>query len=172
MARDRIHVQRWRREARLEPHLASGAGQEGTQVLGHGPDQGCDFCDNLRLERADGLKEEEEEGGEEEWERTPLDDLDTIAETTETLFDEKEGERVSMDDSQTLRATQEERIIDRYLKSSSSFSSSIYPPSSHQQKRQSHQGGQVRYSRRRDEEEKKESASQWARSYTRLVDAL
>ena len=175
-----------------------------TQILGHGPGQGCDFCDNLRLERADGLKEEEEE---EEWERTPLDDLDTIAETNDTVFDEEE-EGVSVDDSQTPRATQEERIIGRYLKtssSSSSSSSSIYPPPlpPHQQKSQSHQsmrkrspaihkeeqrdrvvymaderghGGHGGYNRRKmrdeKEEERKERASQWARSYTRLVDTL
>ena len=140
-----------------------------TQVLGHGPGQGCDFCDNLRLERAGGLKEEDEEE-EEDWERAPRDDLGSIAETTETLFDEEEG--VSMDDdSQTLRAIQEERIIDRYLKtspSSSSFSSSSHPPP------RNHDRNQRGYSRgRRDEgeaeEERKKRASQWARSYTRLV---
>ena len=202
MARDRVRVQRWRRQNRLEQHQVSEAEQEETtQILGHAPGQGCDFCDNLRLERADGLKEEEEEE-EEDWERTPLNDLDTVAETNETVFDEEEEEGVSVDDSQTLRAVQEERIIGHYLKSSSSSSSSIYPPPTpHQQKRQKSQskrhrspvihkeeqrdgvvymaderghGEQGGYSRRsrRDEEDRKERASQWARSYTRLVDAL
>ena len=135
-------------------------------VLGHGPGQGCDFCDNLRLERANGSKEQEDEE-EEEWERAPVDDLDTIAETT---FDtQEEGKGMPVDDSQTLRAMQEEQIIGRYLKSScSSSSSSIYhPPPSPRQKSKS--------VRRRDEgaeEEKKKRASQWARSYTRLVDGL
>lgn len=166
MARDRIRVQRWRRQQRLEQHQVSEAEQDDTTqvVLGHGPGQGCDFCDNLRLERADGLKEEEED--EEEWERAPIDDLDTIAETT---FDaeEEEGKGMAADDSQTLRAMQEERIIDRYLKTaSSSSSSSIYPP-----QRKSQKSKNVRRRDEEDEEERKR-ASQWARSYTRLVDTL
>ena len=178
MARDRIRVQRWRRQNRLEQHEVSEEKEETTtQVLGHGPGQGCDFCDNLRLEGADGLKEEDEEDGEEEeWERAPRDDLGSIAETAETLFDDEEGEEgVSMDDSQTLRAIQEERIIDRYLKSpsSSSFSSSPPPPHNHNHNR--NQGGYSSSRRRRHGEgeggeEREKKASQWARSYTRLLD--
>ena len=198
----------------MEEHQVSEEEEEEAQqqILGHGPGQGCDFCDNLRLERANGLKEEdgEEEEEEEEWERPPLDNLDTIAETTETLFDnEGKEEGVSMDDSQTLRAAQEERIIDRYLKSSSSSiappprSRSRPPPSSHyrtssnsqsqsvrtrspeinkqEQRRDgsvymADEGGHGRRKRRdkedEEEEEEKKRASQRARSYTRLVDAM
>ena len=203
----------------MEEHQVSEEEEEAQQqILGHGPGQGCDFCDNLRLERANGLKEEdgEEEEEEEEWERPPLDNLDTIAETTETLFDDEgKEEGVSMDDSQTLRAAQEERIIDRYLKSSSSSMAPPRsrppppPPSSHYRKSSNSQsqsvrsrspeinmqeqrrdgsvymaderghrgqGGHGRRKRRNkedeEEEEKKKRASQWARSYTRLVDAM
>ena len=178
MARDRIRVQRWRRQNRLEQYEVSVEKEEMTQVLGHGPGQGCDFCDNLRLEGADGFKEEEEEeeDEEEEWKRTSRDDLDSIAETAETLF-EGEEEGVSMDDSQTLRAIEEERIIDQYLMtspSSSRFSSSSSP---HNHDHNHNQGGYSSSRRRRDErekeeggEERKKRASQWARSYTRLLD--
>ena len=131
-------------------------------VLGHGPGQGCDFCDNLRAERELGSEGQEEE----EWERAPMDDLDTIAETT---FDAEEEKGIAIDDSQTFRAMQEEEIIGRYLKSSSSSSSSsIYHPPPSQKK---HKSKTVRRGDEKEREEKKR-ASQWARSYTRLVDGL
>ena len=169
--------------------------QPTTQILGHEPGQGCDFCDNLRLERADeddldAVTAEDEEAEQEAWERALVNDsnLDTIA--------ENDHEAVS-DDSQTFRATQEEKIIGQYLRSSRANSAtttdSVYRCGNQKSdygetgRRDSGResvsvmvyladAGQQRegdgYMRRGEEKEKKKkSASDWARSYTRLVDA-
>lgn len=92
------------------------------QVPGHGPGEGCDFCDALRLEQADEedldavIAEEEEEG---EGERAV-----DLADGDETVVvdDDDATTLHDSDDSMTLRALQEESIIKGYLASSSSLS--------------------------------------------------
>lgn len=118
--------------------------EEQVQILGHRPGEGCDFCDNLRVERADeedledAIAEEGEDEGDYGTER-----LDSVIEReteTETLDyrdgdDDDDGYSDSLrpypDDSETVRAMQEESLITQYMTPlppppppSSSFSSS------------------------------------------------
>ena len=107
--------------------------EEQAQILGHRPGEGCDFCDNLRVERAhldaaiaeqEQEEEEEEEegyGGEEEY---AIGELDSVAETeigTGTRdYPDGYSESVLLsypDDSQTVRAMREESIITQYMTS-------------------------------------------------------
>lgn len=122
--------------------------EEQAQILGHGPGEGCDFCDNLRVERGadeedleDAIAEREEYEGED----YAIGELDSVAETeteTETLYsrDGDDGYSESLlrsypDDSETVRAMREESIITQYRtpqppSSSSTFSSSRLSTSS------------------------------------------
>lgn len=140
VARDRSRVQRWRRtETRSQEQQQ--VPEEQVQILGHRPGEGCDFCDNLRVERADeedlegAIAEEGEDEGDYGTER-----LDSVIETeteTETLDyrdgdDDDDGYSDSLrpypDDSETIRAMQEESLITQYMTPlpppPSSFSSS------------------------------------------------
>lgn len=144
VARDRSRVQRWRRtETRSQEQQE--VPEEQVQILGHRPGEGCDFCDNLRVERADeedledAIAEEGEDEGDYGTER-----LDSVIEReteteTETLDyrdgDDDDGYSDSLrpypDDSETVRAMQEESLITQYMTPlppppppSSSFSSS------------------------------------------------
>lgn len=116
--------------------------EEQAQILGHGPGEGCDFCDNLRVERGadeEDLEDATAEREEYEGEDYAIGELDSVAETeteTETLYsrDGDDGYSESLlrsypDDSETVRAMREESIITQYRtpqppSSSSTFSSS------------------------------------------------
>lgn len=94
------------------------------QVPGHGPGEGCDFCDALRLEQADEedldavIAEEEEGEGERAVDLADGDETVVVDDDDATTLHDS-------DDSMTLRALQEESIIKGYLASSSSTASSF-----------------------------------------------
>ena len=200
IARDRIRVQRWRRETRQHEQQVPEQSPP-PQVLGHQPGEGCDFCDNLRLEQADdadldaAIAEEEEADSE-----YAVGRLATVAED-ETLGHDDDGYNSAhysetlrdSDDSETLRGMQEESIIKKYMTpSTSSLSSSLKTRSDsvyhhHQRNRgsENESGNQ-----RRDygvtepkmrtgyaedgygERIQRKTASEWARSYNNLVDRM
>lgn len=132
---DRVRVQRWRREN----HLHEQVSEAPPQAPGHQPGEGCDFCDSLRMERADeaeldaAIAEEEDRGADDVYvdardETTAADDDDeaeslrfsdpeTLRAQAETDSDGSSTLRDS--DSETLRALTEESIIKAYLTSPS-----------------------------------------------------
>ena len=172
---DRNRVQRWRRETRLHEEAP-----EVTQVLGHQPGEGCDFCDALRMEQADEeeldaaiAEEEEGRAGEEEegvYARTPDND--------------DESQTTPFSDSETIRAMEEESIITTYLGSTATVDS-VYPPtqshsvygSSHghlqqEKRKQALMGYLAQMGEQEDEavkQERAKRASDWVRSYQHLV---
>ena len=145
---DRVRVQRWRRDNRLPEHVP----EEGAQALGHQPGEGCDFCDALRLERADEAELDAviaEEGG--EGEEGSYDGEDTLCDG----------------DSATIRrAMTEESIIGDYMRSSTTLGS-VYADEEEE--------GRADRGRQGDEDdealtiEQAKRASDWARTYQVLV---
>ncbi|KAM0794485.1 hypothetical protein BDR22DRAFT_977687 [Usnea florida] len=153
LTRDRIRVQRWRRAnpALVADGVPPAARPASQQIGGHGPGEGCDFCDGLRLEREDEeeldavIAEEEEE-----------DEKDEREEKSETPHPTDTDDALST--TPTLRALKEESIIKSYLSSPSS-SSPTYHPCAYAHHDTSYP---VPYPNDK-------RASEWARSYQRLV---
>lgn len=138
-------------------------------MLGHGPGEGCDFCDALRVERADeadsdaAIEEEEEE-----------EDRSTDAGTTAETDCDARASRFS--DSESVRAMREESIIRAYARPASTTATGIaYHPST------SYVGGYEEAGGRWEQgswgagagagggDDAERRASEWARSYEGLV---
>lgn len=186
VAHDRVRVQRWRRETRAHERVPDAP----PPVLGHQPGEGCDFCDALRMERADeaeldaAIAEEEEEGADKETRAVgePArysgaadgidDDDDDDASGSETL---------RSDSSTTLRAMEEESIIKGYLRPPTATTDSACHPrpvaddlsgnkaEQEARRRSSVMGGYLAHRGGRGEGERARGASDWARSYQCLV---
>ncbi len=180
---DRVRVQRWRRQNRASDALPI---TEDPPVAGHRPGEGCDFCDSLRLERADeaeldaAIEEEEEEEGEEGGRR---DVYGGVASGYGGGVEEESETSTLYSDSETLRGIEEDDIIKEYLRSSAittmatpmtptmtmtakakakaKAEAEVYHPG--QTREEGGDGGM------KDEEERKKRASDWARSYRSLV---
>lgn len=109
IAHDRVRVQRWRRENRLQEEAP-----EQSQVLGHQPGEGCDFCDALRMEQADEAELDAAIAEEEEGIYNGASPNDDTTDGSGTVRDS---------DSETIRAMEEESIITAYFASSTTLAS-------------------------------------------------
>lgn len=142
---------------------------EEPRVPGHQAGEGCDFCDALRMERADdaeldaAIAEEDEERAAE---------IMCDAAQDETGFESS--------DSETLRAMEEESIIRSYLPSTTTLSSVDRPGALHRSEKEDEaKEGRERslmgfLANRAGEgdvvrKERAKRASEWARSYQLLV---
>lgn len=185
VAHDRVRVQRWRRDTRAHERVPDAP----PQVLGHQPGEGCDFCDALRLERADeaeldaAIAEEEEEG---DGKQTRAGGeparysgaADEIHDDDDDDDDASDSETLRSDSSTTLRAMEEESIIKGYLRPPTTTTDSAYRPrpdadgnkaAQEARRRSSVMGGYLAHRGGRVEGERAKRASDWARSYQCLV---